>query len=94
MFVLDIPIDFESTVFKDLGHQIKRIRVEKKIKQNELAAAINVEKTNLSRIEAGRTNPTLWTLLKISKALNVSVAELVDGITLLDGEVDQGKIGS
>lgn len=86
MFILDIPIDFDSTVFKDLGQQIKRIRLEKKIKQSELAAAIDVEKTNMSRIESGRTNPTLWTLLKISKALKVSVAELVDGITLLDGE--------
>ncbi len=85
MFILDIPVDFETTAFKELGQQIKRIRMAKKLKQSDLAAAIDVEKTNLSRIEAGRTNPTLYTLLKISKALNVSVAELVEGISLLDG---------
>lgn len=38
----------------------------------------NFEKGNLSRIEAGRTNPTLMTLYKISQALEIKVTDLID----------------
>ena len=43
-----------------------------------LAAACNFEKANMSRIEAGRTNPTISTLYKISQELGISISELVD----------------
>jgi transcriptional regulator with XRE-family HTH domain len=32
----------------------------------------------MSRIEAGRTNPTLSTLYKISQALEIKITDLVD----------------
>lgn len=82
LIVLDIPVDPNSDVFIIVGQKIKGKRLEKKMKQQQLAAAIDIEKTNLSRIEAGRTNPTLWTLLKISHALEMPVSELLNGITL------------
>ena len=82
LIVLDIPVDPTTDVFIIVGQKIKKKRLEKKMKQQDLAAAIDIEKTNLSRIEAGRTNPTLWTLLKISHALEVPVTELLEGIIL------------
>ena len=48
------------------------------MEQQDLAAACNFEKSNMSRIEAGGSNMTFRTLLKISKALNIKVKELVD----------------
>ena len=33
--------------------------------------------TNVSRIESGRTNPTIYTLHRIAEALEVSLSELV-----------------
>jgi len=36
------------------------------------------EKSSMSRIEAGRTNPTITTLFKISEALAVTIKDLVD----------------
>ncbi|MDP4269473.1 MAG: helix-turn-helix transcriptional regulator, partial [Bacteroidota bacterium] len=48
--------------------------------QQDLAAKCNFEKSNLSRIEAGRTNLTIKTLFKISQALDVSLKDLVDVI--------------
>ncbi|MCH8905155.1 MAG: helix-turn-helix transcriptional regulator, partial [Bacteroidetes bacterium] len=43
-----------------------------------LALECDMEKSNLIRIEKGRTNPTSLTLLKISNVLNVRVKELLD----------------
>ena len=64
---------------KKIGLKIKNLREEKKISQQDLAAACNFEKSSMSRIEAGRTNLTIGTLLKISSALNV---ELIDIVTI------------
>jgi len=43
--------------------------------QNELALQCNFEKASMSRIESGKTNVTVLTLRKISKALNAEMFE-------------------
>ena len=57
---------------------VRKLREEKNITQQDLAALCNFEKSNMARIESGRTNPTLLTLYKISSALKVSLSLLVD----------------
>lgn len=59
-----------------VGKNIKRIRESKGISQQELAAKCNFEKSNMSRLEAGRVNPTLSTLEKVAKSLDISLTEL------------------
>jgi len=61
-----------------IGMNIRKIRDKKGISQQDLAASCNFEKSNMSRIEAGRTNLTIGTLLKISEALQVKLADIVD----------------
>lgn len=61
-----------------IGYRIKYLREQKGISQQDLAALCNFEKANMRRIEAGRTNPTIYTLHKISQALGVSLSELVE----------------
>lgn len=60
-----------------LGERIRKIRVSKKISQAELAARCNFEAPNLRRIEAGKTNPTIKTLFKISEALEIDFLDLL-----------------
>lgn len=67
----------EQLLFK-IGNRIKLLREQKKISQQDLAALCNFEKANMRRIEAGRTNPTVFTLYKISQALEITISELVD----------------
>lgn len=67
-----------SEIFKKIGLKIKLLRIERKISQQDLAAACNFEKSNLARIEAGRTNPTVATLLKICQVLEVPITQLLD----------------
>ena len=61
-----------------IGSNIRKLRDEKKITQQDLAASCNFEKSNMSRIEAGRTNLTIGTLLKICETLQVKLTDVVD----------------
>ena len=58
-----------------LGGRIKELRLKKQLTQNELAMLCNFEKASMSRIESGQTNVTVYTLKKISKALDVPLLE-------------------
>lgn len=62
---------------KQIGKRIKTLRAERKMKAQELAAVCNLEKTHLSRIEAGGQNLTLKMLLRIAKALGTDVQDLM-----------------
>lgn len=62
----------------NVGNRIRQFRESKGISQQVLAAMCNFEKGNMSRIEAGRTNPTIYTLYKISQALEIKISELID----------------
>lgn len=65
----------EESLQIKVGKRIQEIRVEENISQQDLAARCNFEKSNMSRLEAGRANATLSTLEVVAKALNVNIAE-------------------
>ena len=69
-----------SELLKVVGKKIQEIRVKKGLSQVDLVGLIegNIDTTNISRIESGRTNPTLYNLYRISQALNVTLVDLVD----------------
>ncbi|HMU10917.1 MAG TPA: helix-turn-helix transcriptional regulator [Ferruginibacter sp.] len=69
----------ETDLLTKLGNRIKAIRKKKGMSQNELALECDFEKASMSRIEAGLANPTVRTLFKISRALDVPMAELFKG---------------
>lgn len=61
-----------------IAENIKRIRNKKDISQDKLSKLADVTLTTLSKIESGiNINPTVKTIQKIAKALNVSVDELL-----------------
>lgn len=59
-----------------LGESIKKIRLSKGMTQDELSKRIELDAAYISNVESGKNNPTLATIEKIAKALNVSVDEL------------------
>lgn len=63
---------------KSLGRHIARLRKEKGLTQVEFGYLIEMEKQNVNRLEAGRTNPTAYTLYKIAAALEVTLSQMVD----------------
>ena len=66
----------ESTDLKLFGENLRRIRNEKNITMQQLANQAEIELSQIYRIEAGKINPKLTTLLKIAKGLNVLPADL------------------
>ncbi|AZJ36878.1 helix-turn-helix domain-containing protein [Tenacibaculum singaporense] len=71
--------ELQISIQKKIGNNIQNIREEKGLSQVDLASKMlgRFDTTNISRIESGRTNPTLFTLYRISEALEVSLTELV-----------------
>ncbi len=64
---------------ENLGKRIAQIRIERKLDQTELAAILDgKDKQAINRYEKQGANPTAYILLKIAKALNVTVDELLD----------------
>lgn len=70
----------EEKYIKAIGKNIVNLRTEKNLKQIDLAYKVGIEDSALRRIESGRTNPTIKTLLKIAHALNVELTVLFNGI--------------
>lgn len=62
---------------KKLGENLKKIRLSKGIKQVEIARTLEVDRSFVSNIENGKTNPTLSTIASLAKALGVSTNELL-----------------
>lgn len=60
-----------------VGNRVRSIRRSKGLTIEQLACDIGVEYTQLSRIERGRINTSIFNLFLITKALNTSFSELV-----------------
>ena len=62
----------------NISNNLRKLREIKKISQEKLARLADVSNNTIIKIEAGKNqNPTLVTLKKISKALDVSVDDLI-----------------
>lgn len=62
---------------ENIGERIRYERLKKSLKQLELAKLANISNTYLSDIEIGRASPSLKTLEKIAKALEMECSDLM-----------------
>lgn len=64
---------------QNLAKNITKLRKTKGLSQEKLARLANVANNTLIKMESGENqNPTLDTLKKVAKALEVSVDELIN----------------
>ncbi len=63
---------------KKVGQRIVELRSQKGWSQSDLARACDKDRQALEKLENGKVNPTIYSLLEIAKALEVSLKELVD----------------
>ncbi len=66
-----------SNSAKKLGDNIRRIRLAKGMTQGDLCRKLEVDRGYMSNVESGKKNPTLSTIERIAKALDVSIDELM-----------------
>lgn len=60
-----------------IGDNIRKYRKIRNLTQKELGETIGISNTYLSDIETGRTNPSIKTLKKIAKGLEIKYMELL-----------------
>ncbi len=63
-------------VLKKMGLRIQELRRQRGHTQESLAAELNMLPPNYARIEQGRSNVTVDTLVRITNALDVGLAEV------------------
>jgi transcriptional regulator with XRE-family HTH domain len=68
------------------GQTLRRLRGEKKISQEKLALMTGLDRTYISLLERGLRQPTLRTMLLISRALGVSSGQLITDVETLMNE--------
>ncbi|MEQ9403210.1 MAG: helix-turn-helix transcriptional regulator [Cyclobacteriaceae bacterium] len=71
-------MDFSHLV----GKELKSLREQAGLTQNELAVKIGKDTDYLSKIERGKRTPSLKTLITIAKVLNVKLHDLFERVDL------------
>ncbi len=62
-----------STTAKKLAMNIRKIRLAKGMTQGDLYRKLGLDRAYLSNLESGKLNPTIATVEKLARALNVVV---------------------
>ncbi|MGF6213419.1 helix-turn-helix domain-containing protein [Comamonas sp. 4034] len=73
--------DLPNSVTLALGQSVKRHRHAAKLSQMNLAFEAEMERSHVSRIERGVSNPSLFALATICHVLKITLPELFEGIT-------------
>ncbi len=74
---LDSPSDFSTALLMSasLSNNIRRLRFDRGMTQEELALRVGVSRQTIMSIERGATNPSVLLAFKISMALQCPVTE-------------------
>ena len=68
----------DNTLLTRFGKNLEAIRKQKKLSYRELASRCNVDPSGISKIEKGRKNITLITLIDLATGLDVQPKKLLD----------------
>lgn len=69
-------MDYQTELL-NIAANIKKLRKERKLTIREVATRCGMERTNISRIESGRTNLTIKTICAICNALGVQLKDIL-----------------
>jgi transcriptional regulator with XRE-family HTH domain len=61
---------------KAFGQNVKKLRTSKNLTQQHLADILDVEISQISRVERGTMNTSIINVKKIAEGLNVEIADL------------------
>ena len=62
-----------------LGHNIRKLRVERGMRQADLARAVGVSDKTISSWEVGRTEPNMGDLERLSAVFHCEKTDIIDG---------------
>lgn len=70
-------MDESKEFLKLIGNNVRKLRNDRGMSQQDLADYCNIAKSTIQRIENGSMNPTILMLQSISKILGVEVESLI-----------------
>ncbi len=74
-------MDFEKDrILKNIGQRIQKRRISKKLTQEQLADMTGISQKHISRLERGIHTPHFDMIIKIAKALDVSIDTFVEDL--------------
>lgn len=76
------------------GNTIKNLREKKKLTQQELALKLNVSDKTISKWETGKGYPDITILEPLAKILDISLSELLTGVTISNNNVSSNMLRS
>ena len=66
------------TKSKAFGKALKKIRLKKKLTQEDLSLEAQLARVYVSELEYGKKIPSIETIFKLSKGLNIKCSKLMD----------------
>ena len=66
------------TKSKAFGKALKKIRLKKKLTQEDLSLEAQLARVYISELEYGKKIPSIETIFKLSKGLNIKCSKLMD----------------
>ena len=72
--------DLDLIQLKKIGKRVQELRLKKNLTQKELAFIVDVEISQITRIERGIINTSILNLMKIVNALEISMSEFFKDI--------------
>ena len=67
-------------ILTSLGKRLRFFREQKHLTQERLAEKAELDSTYISGIERGVRNPSVISLARVAKGLDISLSELFDGV--------------
>ncbi|HZK94179.1 MAG TPA: helix-turn-helix transcriptional regulator [Prolixibacteraceae bacterium] len=67
-------------VIETFGNVLRELRDENNISQEKLAEYCDLDRTYISLLERGLRQPTITTIFKLAKALNISPSALIEKV--------------
>ncbi|HEV7942864.1 MAG TPA: helix-turn-helix transcriptional regulator [Solirubrobacteraceae bacterium] len=78
---MDQPLDQDAAAAnKAFGQRMRQLREEHHMSQDALADKTDVHPTAIGRLERGKREPRLTTILRIARGLDVPPGELLDDL--------------
>ena len=75
-----------STVF---GKILRELRLEKGLSQEQLGFEADLRRTYVSILELGQQQPSLTTIFKLAKALNIKASHLLE---LVESRIEENNL--
>lgn len=82
----------------DVGNELRRVRIARKLSLRNVASAVGVSASLLSQVETGKTQPSVSTLYALVNHLGISLDGLIKGtvegsVIASDGDYEDGHHG-